>query len=901
MPRITAVATDTGGTRRTDPLACATRGNQLVPAPTAAVRRVPGWRRGPGALVGAAVAAALLASAVQAPPPAHAAVPKVNVAAAAVQCDTGLTGYSRGARGAAEQLMAGRVDLDEYGRFRLKRDPRWRPVSTLDSSGNGHMHSLHYLMPLLRYGQRTGNQAMVSRFYELVRDWVRDNPPGGPSSRYAWGPPIYEGFRSLVLVCAAARSKATRPWLARALLRHGQMMADAGRYEGVNNASLHQSMGLYAIGETIRRPAWRALATRRIAALAARLIRSDGSDGEGALEYAVNNYRWFGQAGERLRLGGDPVPAELRRLERVPAFIAQATRPDGRVEALGDTSPEPLVPRRWAGTAAEYPATLGASGAPPAQTFAAYEGGYVFGRSGWGTKRKLADETFFSVRAGWATPHAHDDAGSLTLYSHGSQLLLDTGQWRYSYGTTRSFVVSRAAHNVVVVHGARRTRPVPELRAVSVGGLDIATVVDRGYDGVTLTRTVAYDRADDVLLVWDRLESQKEVRASQQWGLGRDRSVSVRADAAHTAGPGADVSLLFTSGGAPLDVAVGQRKPLRGWNSQAYGEISPAPSLRATQKGTSLSWLTVIAPRAEDVPPSEVSATAAVSLSGASVALSAPGGSATVALDAAGGSRSEYASVPAAVKPEAPIVLSGTTTTLRATGLQPERPARLERLTPGESAWTAVGEATASEAGTAEFRVPAPATAEYRAVSGPAVSVPQRVVAAFPPAPVPSVVAAPSGPGRVAVSWQHPADTGGAPLTGYAVRMNGERSRLGAGATSTEVRGVVAGPGTVRVRAANAVAFSPWSTMPVDVPAYPSISGPRAVRKGTLVTLDLGGLLPRARAAVTFDPVKGRTLTKRPRARADGTVTVRFRVKHRATVVATSGGVDSRPHRVRPR
>ncbi len=138
-------------------------------------------------------------------------------------------------------------------------------------------------------------------------------------------------------------------------------------------------------------------------------------------------------------------------------------------------------------------------------------------------------------------------------------------------------MVSRAAHNVVVVDGVKRTRPRPELHTARVGDLDLTTVVDRGYQGVTLTRTIAYDRVEDVVLVWDRLDSPTPVRASQQWGLGRDRSVRLDADAVHTNGPGANVSMLFTSGGAPLDLARGRNKPMRGWNSLAYGEISPAP------------------------------------------------------------------------------------------------------------------------------------------------------------------------------------------------------------------------------------------------------------------------------------------------------------------------------------
>jgi hypothetical protein len=253
------------------------------------------------------------------------------------------------------------------------------------------------------------------------------------------------------------------------------------------------------------------------------------------------------------------------------------------------------------------------------------------------------------------------------------------------------------------------------------------------------------------------------------------------------------------------------------------------------------------------------------------------------------------------VKPTAPIVLAGTTTTVRATGLPPERPTTLERLAPGDASWTPVAETTSTEAGTAQFRVPAPMTADYRAVSGSAASSTGRVIAAVEPAPVPSVVATPSGRGEVTVTWQPTADTGGAPLTRYALRVKGERTLVAPDRTGAVVGGVVAGPGTVKVRAANAVAGSRWTTTRVEVPAYPTISGHHRARKGARVALDLRGLLPHARAAVTIDPVRGRTLTKHPKARADGTATVRFKIRRKVAVVVTTGDVSSRPFRVRPR
>ncbi len=852
-----------------------------------------------GALLGAALTAGVLPAV-----PAQAAFTlHADQVAAAGQCSVGLGNAERGGgTRKARALMAGRADLDEYGWFHLAANPSWKPVSTLDSSGKGHMHSLNYLLPLLRRGVAGGHKDMLDRFYFLLRDWVRDNKPGGPTSRYAWGPPIYEGFRAQVLVCAAAGPRGQQPWLLNALKKHGEMMADPRRYEGINNASLHQSMGLYAIGATLGRPAWRRLAIARERALAVRLIHDDGSDEEGALTYAVNDYRWFRHAAERLRVATDQVPPELLRTERMPGFIAAATRPDGRLEALGDTSPYALNPNHWIGTAAEFAATRGASGTPPADTFASFAGGYVFGRSGWGSeKRPLTDETYYSVRAGQGehVPHAHDDSGSLTLYSHGSPLLLDTGQWRYTYGTTRSFVVSRAAHNVVVVDGVRRTRPRPELRTARVDGLDLTTVVDRGYDGVTLTRTVAYDRVEDVVLVWDRLSSAKSVRASQQWGVGRDRSVRLDADAVHTSGPGANVSMLFTSGGAPLDVARGRKKPMRGWNSQAYGELSSAPSVRASQRGTSLSWLTVIAPRADGVAASSVSATAAVSVSNASVLLSTADGSATVNLDAVSGSRTPPTTVTPSAVPTADIVLAGTSTTVRGTGLVPSAPVTLEALPVGALAWTPVATGTASAAGTAELPAQVPTTTDFRVVSASGPSGPVRVTAAVAPAAPTNVIATPTGNGKVTVTWDAPADTGGAPLTQFGVRVDGKRVAVPAGARSAVVSGVRAGSRIAKVRAFNSVAVSTWTEAPAAVPAYPSVTGTSRVRRGGMATLHLAGLLPNQPVTVRVTVLKsGKVTTRTVGAKADGTATVRLRVWKPVRVVAVSGGVTSARWRI---
>jgi len=418
---------------------------------------------------------------------------------------------------------------------------------------------------------------------------------------------------------------------------------------------------------------------------------------------------------------------------------------------------------------------------------------------------------------------------------------------------------------------------------------------------VTITRTVAYDRTEDVLVVWDRLTSEKSVRASQQWGLARTRGVTVEADAVHSTGPGANVSMLFTTGGAPLDLAVGQRKPMRGWNSESYGELSPAPSVRATQRGTDLSWLTVIAPRAADVPATSVSATSAVSADAAATALTSPNGSALLTLDRVGGARSAFAPVAPSMRTADDIVLAGTTTTLRATGLPPSAPVAFQVRPVGQVDWTVAGQAAASAAGTAEVPVSVPVTADFRVAAGSGVSGESRVTAAVAPAAPLGVTATPSAGGAVTVQWQPPLDTGGAPLTRYVVVVDGRRMVLSPSATSLVVPGVVAGPRVVSVRTRNAVARSPWATVPVNVAPYPSVTAPRSVPKKTTVTLGLRGLLPDVRSTVELTGKKGGVRTRRVTADDDGTATLRVTLRTTTRVVATSGDVRSAVRKIRVR
>jgi hypothetical protein len=178
--------------------------------------------------------------------------------------------------------------------------------------------------------------------------------------------------------------------------------------------------------------------------------------------------------------------------------------------------------------------------------------------------------------------------------------------------------------------------------------------------------------------------------------------------------------------------------------------------------------------------------------------------------------------------------------------------------------------------------------------------VASQVIAAVAPSPPQNVSAVPAAKGQVQVSWAAPVDTGGAPLTRYAVRVDGKKTvEVPPGATSVVVKGLVPGSRTIAVRALNQVATSPDAAAAVAVPAYPSVTGPASARKGTTVKLTLHGLLKGSKTAVTFTPAKSGRVTKAVKVRADGTAIVRVVVKKTLRLVVTSGDVRSAPHRIK--
>lgn len=554
-------------------------------------------------------------------------------------------------RSKAQQLMAGKVDLGKGGTYTLTERPNWRPQSSADLSGNRHVHSLDWALPLLFRGVNVQNQAMVDRFRQLMYYWIDDNATG----RGPWvDGSIYGGLRTQVLACAA--QTLGDPKIQLAAVRDAANMWRTYRRGkdiaiGANNTDLVRQTGALAtfcyVGDVdLRNAAW-----QHLVAIARGVINDDGSDVEGSPHYAMYMEKLLSQveaAASTCGIPSDPIP-QLRG--QLYSFVAQAVRPDFKLESLGDTASIPLRNTFGVGDwRADWLRSRGATGTPPTPTYTAFSGGYIFGRYSWAPSGSGQPDSFYSLRFKGdrpATAHTHDDGGSLTFFSRGVEWIGDPGPYRYNTSALRSFVKKREAHSTFTVSNTpyNRWRGVVKIQGRSdsaVGGNDYSCLVDRAWARTEITRCVTYIRSADVLIVADYINGSRVKVPKKQRANYRNREVTQRWQLA----PGVGVEgneagyLTMVAGDQKVDIlqaGVGTWNITSavegssvGWHTTDWGVKAPgavlARSTELPRQGGQQVMVTVFVPRgaAESVPVSIGEGTITITRNGVPVTVGFP-------------------------------------------------------------------------------------------------------------------------------------------------------------------------------------------------------------------------------------------------------------------------------------
>ncbi|GAA1550230.1 hypothetical protein GCM10009804_03540 [Kribbella hippodromi] len=481
----------------------------------------------------------------------------------------------------------------------------WRVNPDNNPSWYMWLHSLRWLGQGINAGAK-GDRAALQRVSAIARDWVDDNP-------YSWKSDVgaYEStmHRTNVLICLrqavlsglhVGRLPLTYAWLDKTLLDHAQFLQT--NWSGDWNHGTDESLALFGIGCTLGRADLKQLATSRLTSAIKTSIDTQGTTNEQSTAYAQFNYALWGRAIDVLRkCGADPGTTIMARRRELAKWLALATNSLGNLPQLGDSEVVRTVP--VTGTVLEYAGTLGKQGIRPTQRIGIFDGGYVFGRTGWGETRAFTQESTYSIRFGPAQKlHGHNDHTSVTYTSRGRDILIDGGHAGYKMDAWRSWAKGQFAHNVMAVQSAKGHPETKLVRSAIKPTSEFYELRDSPGTGIDRTRGVLMLKDPDVMVVLDRGTSEADENYSTLWHLPADQKVVVNGSdsaVARAAGDAVKTTLLqipFQQETTPIEVVSGQQDPVQGWHYQTIDRRLASPVVKFNRAGRSASILSAIVP-----------------------------------------------------------------------------------------------------------------------------------------------------------------------------------------------------------------------------------------------------------------------------------------------------------------
>lgn len=496
----------------------------------------------------------------------------------------------------ARRVLDGRLSMSPHPEWQIPQNPTWLENPFKDDNWQFQYHSLRWLDPLRRVAIAGDHQAR-ELWERHVQSWIATNPPGTTRTKWAWID-MGDALRTYVLAFGLAMYEQAPEWLVQALEVHAQWLAGEKNL-GHGNHALHQHQALFVAASILENKELVGLSISRMGELATESYDAQGVNEEGSISYQEANYRWWHEALRRLDLEGIERPSWAALLDAAPESLAHATQPDGNYVRIGDM--DGGSPAKIKSPFTQYVSSSGSVGSAPADLIKVYDRGYVYGRSGWGeTERDFSQETFFSLCFGAQRKiHGQADGGSLTFFANGFPWLIDTGKYLYGRHPMRTYVVNRPGHNVLVAKGRtydRSTNVTLFRKDESIRHFEAVTR-DTGYEDVLLTRRTIFSKRGEYLLVIDAVSAKEEVEIEQRWHAHEGATVKVHKNSAVLERGNAQCEMHWLGRNGGLTVARGETKPYNGWTSTGWRKNKETTVVGATQKGTQLTFRTVIGAR----------------------------------------------------------------------------------------------------------------------------------------------------------------------------------------------------------------------------------------------------------------------------------------------------------------
>ncbi len=503
---------------------------------------------------------------------------------------------------AYEVLRAGRftpreVDVARAGDFQINGEqvslqpPIDWTINPQQARAFSHtLFKFQWIDPLL-YAYRTdGDVAALQQATDLVLDFARVNPPDGdPVDPDVWddkrtgdrGP--YLAYIMRAAECEDLLSVDQRRLLLELMARHIETLTNEETYKPTNHG-LFVDLGLTLLSRQLdflpQSQEWGDLGrTRFETTLRDRTVADEGLWLEHSAGYQMLITRTLARF---LSIPGNSTAGleDLRR--RMQDVVGWLREPDGKIPQFGDSDLK-TVPTYGARRARNDRGVL------------------ELDESGLAVVKRPG--SYLSVLASYfSDAHKHADALTFDLFDGGRRLITDTGLYAKDKDENFAFAHSSRAHSVLTVDG----EDFPRDGTGTYGSGILQTGKGNGYAAILGTNPATGDQGvehqrlflygpGDFLVIADRLRADEKHRYARflQFAAGVD--AEPQGKGLRLSAPGFQGTVTTNgAGGERIELARGERDPLRGLTSPSFRRWVPRWTARLRSEGTDLDAVTTI-------------------------------------------------------------------------------------------------------------------------------------------------------------------------------------------------------------------------------------------------------------------------------------------------------------------
>ncbi len=528
--------------------------------------------------------------------------------------------FNTGSWESADRLLQDDWTVPRFAPAHLATPLTWHEDPYHEQYWRFIFYSLRPTNSLLWAYYRSGKSQYRDKLLEILRSYLAHVATNPARDRYGMDDPHTVAFRVMGLVNDYVKLRRSHDLpadldsrLRQEISRLAHLLETPRYYQGTYNHGFNEAVALLLVSanfpEFDPRGEWRNLSQVRLMDLMKQAVGTDGVEVEKSPFYHYYVLDFALQLEEWAQRNQIALPSGFHdRVEAMVRFATYLIWPDGTIPLVG--SSVEMRPSRSADlyTAFErehpdfaYAVSAGASGTAPPDRAALFDyTGLAVLRSPVDQAARYSDNSQLILDVGPQTsPHAQVEALAFDYYSHGRELITDSGLDTYVPGTAFDYFHNATAHNTVVVDGQNQGSG-PVRSGLTATGPTWAYQSGSAsvYPGVTQRRAVLL-LSRDLVLVVDLAGAQQEHRYNQLWHLfpgahvvadGTRVDVYDDRDAPTLRIVQADMAL-------PLGVVdhFGEMNPMQGWYSDQYGHVERVHVADYGTQGLQAAYVTVLA------------------------------------------------------------------------------------------------------------------------------------------------------------------------------------------------------------------------------------------------------------------------------------------------------------------